>query len=219
MLSPPLLPSLLTTPAPLCLPILSLLPTSVPICPLPQGWWARATATLGQQYWEWSVLQLLLSILLNGLLLAFVAYDGRGAAVLGARRFYNWPLEGLLPPAAATGGDQEEEAAAAEGGARVRGPAWCLTLPALHALTAALVLASFGVSTGQRHVASGLKRNPRGVLRLAYSAARARTAAFMASKLLPPRWVGKAVLLTLESATSSPQWPKEVNVSLCLAPR
>jgi hypothetical protein len=107
-------------------------------------------ATIAQNYWEWSAMQLLLTLVLSVLLLSFMAYDAGGRKVLGQVNVCRWPVQtghrqGCLL-------DKEFGNFSSVKYAVAR----CTTLPSLHLVYTFLTFLSCGVSMGQRRVHSGL---------------------------------------------------------------
>jgi hypothetical protein len=139
-----------------------------------KGRFNQLVAIIAQQYWEWSAMQLLLTLVLNVLLLSFMAYDADGREILGQDNVYRWPVHGYLLDKEFGYFNSVKYAVAS-----------CTTLPSLHLVCAFLTLLSYSVSMGQRRVQSGLSQNPRNVLRVGYSTKQARMVHFALKHVLP----------------------------------
>ena len=90
-------------------------------------------------------MQLLLTLVLNVLLLSFMAYDAGGLKVLGQVNVFWWPVHGYLLEKEFGNFSSVKYAVAS-----------CTTLPGLRLACAFLTFLSCGVSMGQRRVQSGL---------------------------------------------------------------
>ena len=177
-------------------------------------------AMAGQQYYQWSTMQLILSLAINGALLCVRAVIRRLRCALHSLL--------LLVKASALCANRclcsvrRYFVGYDESGSQVHGfdqlfefpfqgrldgfieSEWWLvrrmphvaTLLSLHLFVACLALVSYCVGTGTRHIESGLKANPRGALVFSYNV-RASRVAFAALKGVLPAaafdWVGRVV--------------------------
>jgi len=122
----------------------------------------QVLASVGHWYWHLSALSLALSLAVNGFLLFNTSYS------------YDPGLDGATPHLDATAHEiylfpfLPRYGLAWDGLPAAARPVLVLfRLLVVHALTAFLVLLSYVVSTGSRHVAARVQQNPRGVLALA----------------------------------------------------
>jgi len=134
----------------------------------------QLVSTIAQQYWMWSAIQLILTLMLNVLLLSFISYDDDGNFIIGKERIYRWPVQGYLL-------DQDFGYFNRLKSVLVS----FTTLPALHLICAFLTLLSYCMSMGKRRVQSGLSRNPHNALRVNVSTKSMRAMKLALKKVLP----------------------------------
>lgn len=134
----------------------------------------QLVSTIAQQYWMWSAIQLILTLMLNGLLLSFIRYDDDGSFIIGKERIYRWPVQGYLL-------DQDFGYFNRLKSVLVS----FTTLPALHLICAFLTLLSYSMSMGIRRIQSGLSRNPRNALRVLVSTKKMRAMKLVLKKIMP----------------------------------